>query len=320
MSINIPTDPGTLLIGDTIMRYKIVKKLGQGSFGQVYEADNMERFQPFKVAIKVEVKDPFSKGQGIKMDKEVLKSVRSLSEANQFFCQYYGLSEQMLNAIDCLHSFGFVHRDIKPSNFAIKDPIKNRRTAIVLLDFGLTRRIGKKAKGHLMMREPRKNPGFRGTIRYASINAMFFNEQGFHDDLWSWLYVTIEMITGLLPWKQERDFVRIRRIKIQELEYPTVLDDILFEFSTIKGHLRELSYGDIPDYGHLRASIQSIIKAKLIDYLDNFDWELTEDNNLNRCQTLNQRESTYAEKQISQENNVPIFYILPARKRIEFVQ
>lgn len=52
----------------------------------------------------------------------------------------------------------------------------------------------------MKLREPRKTAPFRGTIRYCSLNVHRRDEQGRHDDLWSLLYMTAEMILGTLPW------------------------------------------------------------------------------------------------------------------------
>ncbi|VBB33554.1 unnamed protein product [Acanthocheilonema viteae] len=46
---------------------------------------------------------------------------------------------------------------------------------------------------------PRTNTLFRGTIRYCSANTHTRNEQGRPDDLWSMVYVLVEM-RGPLPW------------------------------------------------------------------------------------------------------------------------
>lgn len=80
--------------------------------------------------------------------------------------------------------------------------------------------------------------GFRGTVRYASINAhknkvtkiisyllysylfilplklltlVYFDlqEMGRHDDLWSLFYMLVEFMVGQLPWRKIKDKVRV---------------------------------------------------------------------------------------------------------------
>lgn len=69
---------------------------------------------------------------------------------------------------------GFLHRDIKPSNFAVGRTPQTLRQ-IFMLDFGLARQYTN-AAGEV--RPPRGAAGFRGTVRYASINAHKNKEMG----------------------------------------------------------------------------------------------------------------------------------------------
>ena len=43
---------------------------------------------------------------------------------------------------------------------------------------------------------------FRGSPNYASVNAYGNIEQSRRDDLFSLLYVLVEMIDGILPWRK----------------------------------------------------------------------------------------------------------------------
>uniref|UniRef100_A0A1I7VQ42 Protein kinase domain-containing protein n=1 Tax=Loa loa TaxID=7209 RepID=A0A1I7VQ42_LOALO len=111
------------------------------------------------------------------------------------------LCMQCLEGIEDLHNAGFIHRDVKPSNFAMGRKPSVMHT-VFMLDFGLARQYYiYDEKGNTKLREPRKTAPFRGTIRYCSINVHRHEEQGRHDDLWSLLYMTAEMILGTLPWR-----------------------------------------------------------------------------------------------------------------------
>lgn len=81
--------------------------------------------------------------------------------------------------------------------------------------------------------QPRTVAGFRGTVRYASVNAhknkvgvpqhrrsaeaqLFSNqalvspqEMGRHDDLWSLFYMLVEFAVGQLPWRKIKDKVEL---------------------------------------------------------------------------------------------------------------
>lgn len=52
---------------------------------------------------------------------------------------------------------------------------------------------------------PRAVAGFRGTVRYASVNAHKNKEMGRHDDLWSLYYMLVEFVNGQLPWRKIKD-------------------------------------------------------------------------------------------------------------------
>lgn len=71
-----------------------------------------------------------------------------------------------------------------------------------MLDFGLARQYTT-ATGEV--RAPRNAAGFRGTVRYASINAHKNKEMGRHDDLWSLFYMLVEFVNGQLPWRKIKD-------------------------------------------------------------------------------------------------------------------
>lgn len=77
-----------------------------------------------------------------------------------------------------------------------------------MLDFGLARQY--LVSGTKEIRAPRAAAGFRGTVRYASLNAHKNREMGRHDDLWSLFYMICEFINGSLPW---------RKIKVRSSPY-----------------------------------------------------------------------------------------------------
>ncbi|TRY58362.1 hypothetical protein DNTS_034205, partial [Danionella cerebrum] len=111
------------------------------------------------------------------------------------------LGLQMLKAIESIHSVGFLHRDIKPSNFAMGRFPSTCRTCY-MLDFGLARQFTNSCQE---VRPPRPVAGFRGTVRYASVNAHRNKEMGRHDDLWSLFYMLVEFLVGQLPWRKIKD-------------------------------------------------------------------------------------------------------------------
>ncbi|CAD1475881.1 unnamed protein product, partial [Heterotrigona itama] len=192
-----------------------VRRIGGGGFGEIYEGlDLMTREQ---VALKVE--SARQSKQVLKMEVAVLKKL----QGREHVCRFIGcgrndrfnyvvmqlqgknlaelrraqprgafslsttlrLGLQILKAIESIHQVGFLHRDIKPSNFSM-GRLPHTSKLVYMLDFGLARQF---TTGTGEVRPPRSAAGFRGTVRYASVNAHKNKEMGRHDDLWSLFYM-----------------------------------------------------------------------------------------------------------------------------------
>ena len=52
------------------------------------------------------------------------------------------------------------------------------------------------------MKPKRDTAEFRGTTTYASINTQNLCDQSPRDDLWSLLYVLLDLLCGKLPWSE----------------------------------------------------------------------------------------------------------------------
>jgi len=181
------SDCDLLTKGDLIKsRWRIIHKIGGGGFGQIYQA--YDKLRQELVAVKVESNS--QPRQGIRMEVTVLRRIQnrqhvcellsggistlynymvmtllgsSLSELRRNFSEQcftlstsLRISLQILEAIESVHSIGFLHRDIKPSNFAIGK--KNFRQ-IFILDFGLARKY---TDYDHHVRPARVEAGFRG--------------------------------------------------------------------------------------------------------------------------------------------------------------
>ncbi|PVF94673.1 kinase-like protein [Serendipita vermifera] len=182
-------------------------------------------------------------------------------------------TEQALFSLQHVHSHGIVHRDIKPENFlcSINDPSK-----IKLIDFGISRHF---QSGTPTQYDPLK--GSRhivGTRNWASLNSHDGIDLSPRDDLESLAYTALFLLYGDLPWcddsrdKSYRDsLIRTRAYKAA-LTGKIPVPGIPQEFGDLLKHSRELQFGQLPDYEHLKSRFQQL--STLVGCVDGqaLDW------------------------------------------------
>lgn len=121
-----------------------------------------------------------------------------------------------------------------------------------------------------------KNIGFRGTVRYASVNAHKNREMGRHDDLWSLFYMLCEFVNGQLPWRKIKDKEQVGEIKMK-YDNKMLLKNLPIYFNDFLEHISKLQYYDTPNYSLLNQCFEKSINDLSIQANDPFDWELIVD-------------------------------------------
>ncbi|XP_041641171.1 tau-tubulin kinase 1 isoform X2 [Cheilinus undulatus] len=120
--------------------------------------------------------------------------------------------------------------------------------------------------------KPRTVAGFRGTVRYASVNAHKNKEMGRHDDLWSLFYMLVEFAVGQLPWRKIKDKEQVGQIK-ERYDHRMLLKHMPSEFNIFLDHVLALDYYTKPDYQLLMSVFENSMKERIITENEPFDWE-----------------------------------------------
>ena len=294
------------LVGDK-SQYRLMRKIGSGSFGDIYLGINTTNGE--EVAVKLEpvkARHPqllyesklykiLQGGVGIphfrwfgtrptEKDYNVLVMDLlgpSLEDLFNFCSRKFStktvlmLADQMIGRIEYVHNKNFIHRDIKPDNFLMG--IGRHCNKLFIIDFGLAKKYrDSRTRTHIPYREDKN---LTGTARYASINAHLGIEQSRRDDMESLGYVLKYFNRGSLPWQGLKAATKKQKYeRISEKKMSTPVEVLCkgspAEFAMYLNYCRGLRFDEAPDYMYLRQLFRILFRTLNYQYDYVFDWTM----------------------------------------------
>ncbi len=232
--------PGALLGS----RYRILRVLGEGGMGAVYQARDQELDRT--IALKVIRPELAGNAAILQRFKQELILARNVTHRNvvrifdlgeadgiKFITMEYvdgadlrtvlkregkftpkdavHVIEQVCRALEAAHAEGVIHRDLKPQNI-----MRDSQGRIVVMDFGLARSLdtsGMTQTGALV-----------GTLEYMSPEQALGTELDQRSDLFTVGLIFYELLTGKMPYKADTALASLMKRTQERATPPSSID------------------------------------------------------------------------------------------------
>ncbi|KAH8555266.1 kinase-like domain-containing protein [Umbelopsis sp. PMI_123] len=286
------------------VHYRVGRRIGEGSFGIIYEGTNLLNNQP--VAIKFEprksdapqLRDEY-RTYKLLYDQPGIPSAYYFGQEgvhNILVIDLLGpsledifdkcgrkfsvktvamLAKEMVTLVQTIHEKNLIYRDIKPDNFLLGRPGTKDANNIYIVDFGMAKQYrDPKTKQHIPYRE-RKS--LSGTARYMSINTHLGREQSRRDDLEALCHVFMYFLRGQLPWQGLKAATNKQKYeKIGQKKQSTPIEELCNgypeEFGIYLKYVRKLAFDETPDYDFLRDLFDKAVQRNGEEDDKVYDW------------------------------------------------
>jgi serine/threonine protein kinase len=239
-SSNVSDSADADLVGSLTSGYRVLARVGSGTMGHVYEAEDVERGT--RVALKIlhrqhqkefaprflregktlallshaHIVQLVDMGQlddgALYLATELVPGISLRELMNQgpiAPARALAIMRQVLDALDAAHALGVVHRDIKPENIMLAND-DGRQDLVKVLDFGVAKLLADTVAG--LGEANLTSVGFSifGSALYIAPESVTGQKIDARLDLYSVGAVLYEMLTGRPPFDHEDPAVLLR--------------------------------------------------------------------------------------------------------------
>jgi serine/threonine protein kinase len=271
------------MIGETILHYKIMEKLGQGGMGVVYLAQDTKldrkvaiKFLPHSISITPEEKERFKieARASAALSHPNIATIYAIEECDgqAFIVMEYidgqelkekiksgplplpdimSIAFQIAEGLEASHKAEVIHRDIKSQNIMITNDEK-----VKIMDFGLA-----KIKGSSQLT---KVGATVGTVSYMAPEQMQGGNIDEGADIFSFGVILFELLTGAMPFRGEHEAAIMYSIQNED---PLSIQDLRPDApkSLIKIVLKMLEKDPQKRYKQAAEFISDLRKSQMTD-------------------------------------------------------